>query len=101
MAKRSASDDGPMATTRGVRAGSQRTTPTPQLSKAASQPGRVSRAMRSASRDFEHIDAQKPTRRSARQASVISVTSVASESDKNGLKSRKPRHVAAKEALGG
>ena len=57
--------------------------------------------MRSASRDFEFIDVQKPTRRSARQASVTSVTSVASESDKNGLKSRKTRHVPAKEALGG
>jgi hypothetical protein len=94
MPKRSVSVDVPMATNRGVRATSRHITPTPQ-------PGRVPRAMRSASRDFEFVDAQKPTRRSARQASVASITSVASESGNEGLKLRKIRRRPAKEALGG
>jgi hypothetical protein len=83
-----------MADVRGVRASSRRKTPTPQPEKV---PARV-RRMRSQSRELEaFLEPQKPTRRSARQGSV---TSVASESENDGLKKRKNRRPA-KQAAGG
>ncbi|KAF1947641.1 hypothetical protein EJ02DRAFT_333292 [Clathrospora elynae] len=91
-----------MAGSRGLRSASRRKTPTPQPpSKAPTpQPGRAprTRGLRSASRDFEHvIDAQKPMRRSARQASVATVTD---ESDHQGQTTRRTKRRPAKEASG-
>jgi hypothetical protein len=91
-----ASADYTMAGSRGVRAGSRRKTPTPQLEKAPA-PARASRRLRSASRDFEPIpEMQKPTRRSTRQESVAR-----SESEIEGLKPRGTKKKPAKEAATG
>lgn len=84
-----------MADVRGVRAGSRRKTPTPQPEKV---PARATRRLRSQSRDIELIpELQKPTRRNQRQGSV---TSIASESENEGLKKRK-NQKPAKQATGG
>ncbi|KAH5225109.1 hypothetical protein HBI62_112170 [Parastagonospora nodorum] len=86
-----------MADRRGVRAASRRKTPTPQPPSKAStpQPGRASR-MRSASRDVEPVfEVPKPTRRSARQASVATVTD---ESENEGQTTRRTIRRPVKEA---
>ena len=96
MANLRAPADAAMAEARGLRAGSRRKTPTPQPEKA---PARASRRLRSQSRDIEPIpELQKSTRQSARQASV---TNIPSESENEGLKSRKTKRKPAKEAAGG
>ncbi|KAH9877218.1 hypothetical protein IAQ61_002581 [Plenodomus lingam] len=94
-----------MADRRGVRASSRRRTATPQLPNQVPttqpQPTRAPRArtLRSASRDLnESLDVQKPTRRSARQASVTSVTN---DSDLETKKAaRRTRRKPAKEIPG-
>lgn len=90
-----------MADRRGVRASSRRKTPTPQLASTATSPQaeRASRnkALRSASRDVEDAGAlPMPTRRSARQASVVSM----SDSEHDGKATRKSKRKPAKEAVG-
>ncbi|CAG5150518.1 uncharacterized protein ALTATR162_LOCUS2687 [Alternaria atra] len=90
-----------MADRRSVRSASRRKSPTPQPpSKAtATQLGRASRArsLRSVSREVEDfIDIQKPTRRSARQASVTTND----ESEHELQKARKTKRKPAKELLG-
>jgi hypothetical protein len=92
-----------MADHRGVRSASRRKTPTPQPPSKANtpQPGRASRTriMRSASRDVESIyEAVKPTRRSARQASVATVTD---ESENDGQTTRRTKRRPAKEVVAG
>jgi hypothetical protein len=93
-----------MADRRSVRSTSRRKTPTPQpqakAKATAEQVGRASRArsLRSASREVgDFIDIQKPTRRSARQASVTTND----ESDYETRKARKTKRKPAKELLGG
>jgi hypothetical protein len=92
-----------MADSRGVRAGSRRKTPTPQPPSKAmtAQMGRATRTrnLRSASREVDDfVDIQKPTRRSARQASVTSVTSDNENEEQNA---RKTKRKLAKQAVGG
>ncbi|KAI4921768.1 hypothetical protein J4E90_000195 [Alternaria incomplexa] len=90
-----------MADRRSVRSASRRKTPTPQppANAPAQQFGRAPRArsLRSASREVEDfIDIQKPTRRSARQASVTTNDGSEHEAPKARNTKRKP----AKELLG-
>lgn len=93
MANLSAPAAAAMPDAQGVRAGNRRKTPTPQPKKP--QPY-ASRRLRSQSRDVEPMpELQKPTRRSQRQASV---TSVLSDSEQEGFKSRKSRRRNAKDA---
>ena len=91
-----------MADRRAARSGSRRKTPTPQPSSKVNtaQTGRAprTRGLRSASRDIDPNDVQKPTRRSARQASVATETDV-SENDAQPM--RKTKRRAAKEPVGG
>jgi hypothetical protein len=91
-----------MADRRSVRSTSRRKTPTPQpqAKATAEQLGRASRArsLRSASREVgDIIDIQKPTRRSARQASVTTND----ESEYETRQTRKTKRKPAKELLGG
>lgn len=63
--------------------------------------GRASRTrnLRSASRELDgFVEIQKPTRRSAPQASVVTATS---DSENEGQNARKTKRKPAKEALGG
>ncbi|KAF2828503.1 hypothetical protein CC86DRAFT_193986 [Ophiobolus disseminans] len=90
-----------MADRRGVRSASRRKTPTPQPPSKTNtpQPGRASRTrgLRSASRDLEPVnEAQKPTRRSARHASVTTVTD---ESDYEAKSTRRTKRRPAKEVV--
>ncbi|EMD89371.1 hypothetical protein COCC4DRAFT_60749 [Bipolaris maydis ATCC 48331] len=91
-----------MADSRGVRSAGRRETPTPQppLSKTtATQMARTSRArsLRSASREItDFVPVEKPTRRSARQASVTSVTG---ENESEEIQARQTRREAMKEML--
>jgi hypothetical protein len=90
-----------MADRRGVRAGSRRKTATPQPPSKAmnARMGRAprTRGLRSASREVEEfVDIQKPTRRSARQASVTMT-----DSENEGQTRRRTQRKPAKEALGG
>ncbi|EUC43914.1 hypothetical protein COCMIDRAFT_27666 [Bipolaris oryzae ATCC 44560] len=91
-----------MADSRGVRSAGRRETPTPQLplsKTAATQIARTSRArsLRSASREItDFVPVEKPTRRSARQASVTSVTG---ENESEEIQARQTRREAMKEAL--
>ncbi|CAO2647992.1 Nn.00g089140.m01.CDS01 [Neocucurbitaria sp. VM-36] len=99
---RDAPSDTTMADRRGVRSASRRKTPTPQSPSQATTPrgGRATRAKRlhSASRDLEaDIDVQKPSRRSARQASITTATD---ESDHEGQATRRTRRKPAKEPVG-
>jgi hypothetical protein len=91
-----------MADRRSVRSASRRKTPTPQPPSKANtpQPARASRtrALRSASRDVEIVETLKPTRRSAQQASITTVTD---ESEHERHTTRKSRRRPAKEAMGG
>lgn len=86
-----------MADRRSVRSSSRRTTPAPQLLPKAivEPPARTTRHRRSASRDVE--EPLKPTRRSARQASVESIRSENEAAVKGA--SRAKRKV--KEAIAG
>ncbi|PVI06104.1 hypothetical protein DM02DRAFT_34546 [Periconia macrospinosa] len=81
-----------MAERRAVRSRSRHTTPTPQ---PAPQPAHASRkrVTRSASRDVElPVETERPTRRSARQASVTSITSENERENGAGRKiKRKPK----------
>jgi hypothetical protein len=91
-----------MADRRGVRAGSRRKTPIPQPPAKAinAQMGRAprTRGLRSASREVEEfVDIQKPTRRSARQASVTAMT----DSENEGQTARRKERKPVKEVLGG
>ncbi|KAH7077830.1 hypothetical protein BKA63DRAFT_467223 [Paraphoma chrysanthemicola] len=89
-----------MADRRGVRSASRRKTPTPQPPSKVNTPqaGRATRTrgVRSASRDVEMVEVQKPTRRSARQASVTTLTD---ESDQEARATRKPKRMPAKQAV--
>jgi hypothetical protein len=91
-----------MADRRGVRSGSRRKTPTPQPPSKVNtpRPGRATRrGMRSASRDIEPVlEMQKPTRRSARQASVTTVTD---DSENEGQGTRKIKRRPAKDVMAG
>lgn len=93
-----------MADSRGVRSAGQRETPAPQLplsKTTATQIARTSRArsLRSASREItDFVPVEKPTRRSARQASVTSVTD---ENESEEIQARQTRREALKEALEG
>lgn len=89
-----------MADRRGVRSASRRKTPTPQPPSKTNTPqlARASR-MRSASRDVEPVyEVLKPTRRSARQASIATVTD---ESENEGQTTRRTKRRPAKEAAAG
>jgi hypothetical protein len=60
------------------------------------------RGLRSASREIEEfVDFQKPTRRSARQTSVATVTTVTDDSENERQTARRTKRKPAKEALGG
>lgn len=87
-----------MTDSRSVRASSRRKTPTPQPPLQAARAPRT-RALRSASRDIPDTVTAKPTRRSARQASVTTATD---ESENEGkATTRRTRRKHAKEAVGG
>ncbi|KAL5120680.1 hypothetical protein ACEQ8H_001429 [Pleosporales sp. CAS-2024a] len=83
---------------RSVRAASRRKTPTPQLSTTP-QPARASRArgVQSVHGDVgATYEAAKPTRRSARQASLTTMTD---ESENEGQPTRRAARKLAKEAI--
>lgn len=86
-----------MADRRSVRSSSRRTTPAPQLlpKAAAIPPVRTTRHTRSVSRDIE--EPVKPTRRSARQASVESISSEKEAGVRGASRAKKK----AKEAIAG
>jgi hypothetical protein len=98
-----------MADRRAVRASSRRKTPTPQPPSKPNSPqaARTTRARstRSASRDVEvSVEGAKPARRSARQASVISL---AGDSEQEGdvapkarTKRKAPKEIAGELPLG-
>ncbi|KAF1842056.1 uncharacterized protein K460DRAFT_380017 [Cucurbitaria berberidis CBS 394.84] len=91
-----------MADRRGVRSATRRKTPTPQppSKTTVSQVGPISRAkrLRSASRDAEDIThVQKPTRQSARQASVT--TTITEESDHGDHAARRTKRRPVKEPV--
>jgi hypothetical protein len=91
-----------MADRRGVRSASRRKTPTPQPPTKANtpHPGRATRrGMRSASRDTEPVfEVLKPTRRSARQTSVATVTD---DSGNEGQATRRTKRRPVKDVVAG